>query len=80
MKIVVKMDLAQGRGSICWKGVIWRRVWRLSAGAGRKNGFYRRPGMLRSTRTDRPNLSARILLERVATAGAIAAVQPGKAR
>ena len=45
-----------------------------------RDAFYRRPGMLRSTRSDRPNLSARILLERVPTAGAIAEVQPGKAR
>lgn len=34
MKIVVKIDLAQGRGSICWKGVIWRRVWRLCVAVG----------------------------------------------
>ncbi|UCV22559.1 hypothetical protein [Ferribacterium limneticum] len=27
MKIVVKMDLEQGRGSICWKGANWRLVW-----------------------------------------------------
>lgn len=29
MKLVVKMDLAQGRGSICWKGATWRRSWRV---------------------------------------------------
>ena len=34
MKIVVKMDLAQGRGSICWKGANWRRVWGLCIAVG----------------------------------------------
>lgn len=29
MKLVVKMDLAQGRGSISWKGATWRRSWRV---------------------------------------------------
>lgn len=34
MKIVVKMDLAQGRGSICWKGANWRLVWGLCVAVG----------------------------------------------
>lgn len=34
MKIGIEMDLERGRGSICWEGVIWRRVWRLCATVG----------------------------------------------
>lgn len=34
MKIGIEIDLAQGRGSISWEGVIWRRVWRLCAAVG----------------------------------------------
>lgn len=34
MKIGIEMDLAQGRGLICWEGITWRRVWRLCATVG----------------------------------------------
>lgn len=34
MKIGIEMDLAQGRGSICWEGITWRQVRRLCVAVG----------------------------------------------
>lgn len=34
MKIGIEMDLAQGRGSICWEGITWRQIRRLCVAVG----------------------------------------------
>jgi len=34
MKIGIEIDLMQGRRSVCWEGITWRRVWRLCAAVG----------------------------------------------